>query len=393
MSVKISEMTPGSTLTGAELLEIVKGGNTRNATAVAIAETAYISVRAHGALGDGSTDDTTAVQAAIDAAETAVAAGEATNATVYFPSGTYILDPVYVGASNVRLLGEGRSSLLKRKAATVDNVGSIGIVNVHGTVGSRLEGCIVERLGLDGNKANITVVSPGNGNDVECLSFKYTDHCMALYCTSINSTSDGIDFDYSTDCEVVGCHGEGHNGCAVHFSLDTVRCHASGCTAYSCGTSMNRAGFDVHSSASECSYTDCHARDCYVGVEFEGDHNQATGCSAIGCTQNGIRVEGDYNSISGCQVRDTTANGVTLAGDFNAFTGGHYLNSGSSGIIAISGAVNNTIAGIVSKGNGTNGIRFDSGSSNNLVVGCQLTGNSSGISDAGAGNTPSANKV
>lgn len=44
------------------------------------------NVRDFGAVGDGATDDTEAIQAAIDAAE---AAG---GGTVYFPAGDYLLD-------------------------------------------------------------------------------------------------------------------------------------------------------------------------------------------------------------------------------------------------------------------------------------------------------------
>jgi len=54
------------------------------ATSAAGAAT-YFNVKAYGATGNGSTDDTTAIKAAI----TAAIASEATAATVYFPAGTY----------------------------------------------------------------------------------------------------------------------------------------------------------------------------------------------------------------------------------------------------------------------------------------------------------------
>ena len=54
----------------------------------------------YGAAGDGITDDTVAVQAAIDATP---------NGTVYFPAGTFLLSQIDI-ASPVQIEGEGPSA-------------------------------------------------------------------------------------------------------------------------------------------------------------------------------------------------------------------------------------------------------------------------------------------
>jgi hypothetical protein len=65
----------------------------------------------YNATGDGSTDDTTAIQAAIDAAE--VAGG-----TVYFPPGSYKVTGLTIAANGVQLLGDGNASQIRMSSAT-----------------------------------------------------------------------------------------------------------------------------------------------------------------------------------------------------------------------------------------------------------------------------------
>jgi hypothetical protein len=72
-----------------------------------------ISVKDFGAVGDGTTDDTVAIQAAIDAAATI---GHSSNygAAVFFPSGRYIISATIdlPGAQYVSLFGEGKPSII-----------------------------------------------------------------------------------------------------------------------------------------------------------------------------------------------------------------------------------------------------------------------------------------
>ena len=58
-----------------------------------------INVQTHGAVGDGVTDDTAAIQAAITA----------TRGVLHFPAGTYLVtDALTIAADRVTLQGDGR---------------------------------------------------------------------------------------------------------------------------------------------------------------------------------------------------------------------------------------------------------------------------------------------
>lgn len=346
----------------------------------------YFNVTDYGATGDGDTDDSAAVQAAIDAAELV-------GGTVYFPRGTYILDPVYIGSDNVRLLGEGRLSILKRKPATVTNTDSVGIVNAHGTSMNRLSGIVLERLAFDGNKANIVVGPGGDIYDVECTSFIFVDHGLIQQCWAYDSTSEGFDFDDCADCVVLDCTAENCDGYGVHFSNGCLRMRGRGCFAYNCGVTLARGGFDCYIGLQYSSYEDCHARACYRGFVLGSEYNVLAGCTAIGSTINGVRVEGDGNIISNVITDGVSAgNGITVTGVRNIINGGQYRGASSSGVNILSGGTNNIVCGVVSTDNGAAGVNLQSGANNNIITTNQVGGNTAGdILDAGTGNTITPN--
>ena len=103
-----------------------------------------INVRQYGAVGDGRTDDTAAIQAAIDAVP-------ASGGTVLFPAGTYIVAPKKtVGIaikSNLRLAGAGKASVLKIK----DHLGDWQRLLSPRDLTAKVENFTVEDLAFDAN--------------------------------------------------------------------------------------------------------------------------------------------------------------------------------------------------------------------------------------------------
>ena len=84
---------------------------------------APVNVKDYGAVGDGSTDDTTAMQAAITAVAT-------TGQGLYIPVGTYKITSVLTSAGDLNMFGEGEKSVLDFSGITS---GSSGIT-ITGTI-------------------------------------------------------------------------------------------------------------------------------------------------------------------------------------------------------------------------------------------------------------------
>jgi hypothetical protein len=104
-------------------------------------------VKAFGATGDGSTDDTAAIQSAINAAN---------NGTLHFPAGVFVIDSVTVNAgSRVRLLGDGQGvTTLKHKNGSVSSMiyGASAVITQFQA----------EQMSLDGNMAEMAAHNLSN---------------------------------------------------------------------------------------------------------------------------------------------------------------------------------------------------------------------------------------
>lgn len=129
--VKISDL-PSATLplTGAELTPIVQGGTTKKAPVSAVGSgSGGVNVKSYGAVGDGTTDDTAAINAAITAA--------GTSSCVFFPSGTYLVTATLQMLDGQCFYGEGGSvsalSTIEKgfNGNLIDMVGACSLQDMH----------------------------------------------------------------------------------------------------------------------------------------------------------------------------------------------------------------------------------------------------------------------
>jgi hypothetical protein len=143
-----------------------------------IAKGPYANVKAFGAVGDGVTDDTVAIQAAFTA-----------STNVYFPTGTYIIDSVTVVNDKTHIYGNGAASAIKFKTGETGvmldaSTKVVFIENLWFTGGNTINNRSVETSTSDRNGL---VLSFSKANNVTNCIFSGFQN-QALY----NIDADGV---------------------------------------------------------------------------------------------------------------------------------------------------------------------------------------------------------
>lgn len=135
----------------------------------------FVNVQDYGAKGDGVTDDTAAVLAAL--------ASVSGNATIFFPSGNYIVGQISTGIkSGITLRGEGyRSTTLTCKTGTNTHL------VVFGNGSTYVSGCSIEDLRLLGNSAGNSAGS--------CVRFWSTEDNRIARCEIRDAKEQGVLFE------------------------------------------------------------------------------------------------------------------------------------------------------------------------------------------------------
>lgn len=110
-----------------------------------------VNAKAYGAVGNGSTNDSTAIQAAITAASATVSGG-AYGGWVFLPKGVYILGSTLTIPNGVGLRGEGPGTILKASATfNAVNASNVDLIK-NANQGGGQEYAFLENLQIDGNK-------------------------------------------------------------------------------------------------------------------------------------------------------------------------------------------------------------------------------------------------
>lgn len=139
--------------------------------------TTVFNVKAFGALGDGATDDTAAVQAAINACNTAG------GGAVYFPAGTYMLTPTGSPALalnmsamlGVRLVGDSEQGAVLKKTANGVLISISGTAS-DSTGATHAKYCGVENMRLHGNSKTGAILQLYYADDLEFRNLRISNN-------------------------------------------------------------------------------------------------------------------------------------------------------------------------------------------------------------------------
>jgi len=165
-----------------------------------------LSVKDFGATGDGSTDDTTALQAAFTAGA---------NKNVIIPSGTYIFTALTI-PSNSTIIGRGGVLKYKDNTATADPNIAYYPVLTNTTTNVRLL-----NVEIDGNSTNNTPGSPGALWVADMFTMVSASNITVDGCYFHDGPDSGIMFSNCTDSKVVNCNIDTTNDAGVYYNDGT----------------------------------------------------------------------------------------------------------------------------------------------------------------------------
>lgn len=266
-----------------------------------------VSVQDFGATGDGITDDTVAIQAAINA-----------SSQVNFPSGTYLITSALVLPSNATLIGTNATIQWNAASFSAAMTGSaINDIIIEGLIFNSTTPVTANATwGIALQKVTRLKVSKCKANNVNLV---YTTSSQTLY-TNVVSDETNASFNCSRDVLVEHCtvYGPGTTNQACLggvFMQYTLRFAVTNCTVQNSGHGVHWWGGDANTSADGAL---ANARKCFNGSITNCDIYNVNGGGIWGSMGQWITVSG--NTVNTCQdvgidfegCFDCTATGNTV---------------------------------------------------------------------------------
>lgn len=258
----------------------------------------FVNVKEYGAVGDGVTDDTQAIQKAISI-----------GGTIYFPKGKYILtSPLLL--NQVELRGEYKKSILSFFLAS----GEYAIL-LQDATNTKISNLIIERAGNVSNNANNTVILiNGSSDDTNILeNIVVNNNLNAQQQGAINASTRAIHIcdNASPVLRHVIARGGIHTnpGISVGISIGARDSSSASPTLYNCtGISPSSVGieFDNTMSSGQTYAYNCTGIGYMSGIHIDDvDNSQLYNCTGKSTTTQygtGIVVYGGGNpTLFSCQ--------------------------------------------------------------------------------------------
>lgn len=271
-----------------------------------------VNVKTFGAIGDGTTDDTLAINNAINSI---------TKGVIFVPRGTYLISGAINLKNDIVLMGEGNATTFKVKDNININDNIIKVVNASNVV--------LADFAIDGNRANqdetlytqyavfvsntqnVTVdnVHVYNANGVG-IQIYASNNCTVFNCKSHGNRYHGYECEQCTNCVFDTCYGYNNDRHGVFVSPGEVG-----------GTGS------INNTITNC----CFNGNTQYGIAFGVD---AQGIS-IGLSKN--------NLVENCQVNGNGYYGISIYRVDNCIINGNNITNNGAFGIQIYMSVNNII--------------------------------------------------
>jgi len=329
-----------------------------------------VTTKQFGAKGDGSTDDTVAIEAAD-------LYTSANNLTLYFNPGTYI-------ASDLTLNTDSSWTCIRNKVIIQRKTGSTG----HFITGSSINSVNIENIKIDGNKSAIS-------GTYFNLFFTGCYDVQVYKVSSINSPAIGIDIREGID--VVNDTWSSVSNCTVTDNTTIGISHNNQSRiTISRNVILNNGSHGINGGGT--------VQDNDVDIEVE--HNRIEGNTGYGINENFIGADFDITtgrkspmkdlSVIGNTLRNNATGGALIQANGYIFSNNKCLSNGTT--TAHPGVVCNGDDGTVTGNRCINntGIGIDMGLADTATVSanlCKLNGASGIVMEASTGINVTGNTV
>lgn len=276
-----------------------------------------INVRDFGAKGDGTTDDTSALNAAMTAA---------TGKTLFIPAGTYLISDSLGIPSNTTVVGAGKFQTIIKLANSVShyytpcitNLANVGCTETSDT-GTGNENIYVEGLCADGNGMRTASGSAGTNGSAwcwknvhnlvmkDCAGINGRLHCLDISSDNYGSPQSGGDSAYFTGASsqvlIDGFYGKKavlDDIITTHYSHDIIlqNCVCTNDTSFLSSLAFNQCGIEVDDGSSDVLVKDCYVENCVRGIFFAKGHTNVNDRTISNTPIRNVTIEGC--SVRGC---------------------------------------------------------------------------------------------
>jgi len=271
----------------------------------------YIDAKDFGATGNGTTDDTTALQAGL------TAVGNNGGGTFYIPEGTYLISSILQVPNNIDVVGDGMSTVIKTKQAISRGIpngdaqgqcismgGHNAIRDIYIDGGGFNNGGILVSNQTDVLIDNVWIVNSVAGAQAIQLAASY--NVMVTNCTIVGSTNGMQLFKclntLITDCRVSTCSGGGI------FMATCQQVTVTGCIVNDCGD----VGLDIEGGIS-CTFTGNFVTRCNNGeIALFVDASATLGCLNLNWIGNTVHRQSTYTNNAGSSIGVNTSTGGAI---------------------------------------------------------------------------------